>query len=304
MKRVLLTGATGFVGQQCLSVLGGRPFEIHAVSSSPFSETEETVRWHCVDLLKTRDAVELVAQVRPSYLLHTAWYTAPGKWANSLENLLWVQASLDLLREFFDQGGERAVFVGSNAEYDSRYGYCSEVLTPKRPSTFYGVCKNALRDLAIGYCELRGHSFSWGILFDLYGPNENPARLVPSVIISLLQGKSALCSSGHQVRDYLYVSDASEALVALLESTISGPINIASGSPIAVREIVSRIGDKLGQNHLIQMGALPAVNEPPLLVGDVSKIKKELGWQPLTSLDHGLERSIGWWKQNYLPLAT
>src|SRR5204862_6165408 len=103
-----------------------------------------------------------------------------------------------------------------------------------------------------------GVSTAWGRLFSVYGPHEHPKRLVPSVIRSLLAGEPAACSHGTQIRDYLFAQDAADALITLLESDITGPLNLASGQPIALRDIVQCLGTLLGRPDLIRLGAIPA----------------------------------------------
>jgi nucleoside-diphosphate-sugar epimerase len=297
MKRVLLTGATGFIGHGCIPLLLKLGYEVNAVTSRPLKNELLTVKWHQVDLLDFKQIPELLSSVKPTHLLHLAWYLVPGKLMSSSSNFLWVQASLELLRQFSEHGGTRAVFAGSSYEYDWNYGYCSESLTPKNPGNFYGLCKNSLQSMLNGYSTLAMLSSAWARIFFLYGPNEHPDRLVSSVICSLLRDEPARCSHGMQVRDYLHVYDVADALVSLLESEVQGPINIASGYPIALREIVMTIGRKLNRESLVQLGAIGArANDTPLVVGDIQRLSSELGWRPRYRLDQGLEQTIGWWR--------
>jgi nucleoside-diphosphate-sugar epimerase len=136
-------------------------------------------------------------------------------------------------------------------------------------------------------------------VFFLYGPHEHPDRLVSSVIRALLTNQAARTSHGNQVRDYLYVQDVADAFVNLLESDVTGPINIASGQPIALREITGRIADLLDRRDLLQLGAIPAApTDTPLVVADMSRAARDLpAWQPRVSLDEGLAASIRWWRE-------
>ncbi len=255
------------------------------------------VQWHRTDLLDTEQMSELLATVRPSHLLHFAWYAAPGKYWTSPENLRWVQASLGLLQAFAANGGQRVVMAGSCAEYDWRYGFCSEQVTPLAPATLYGTCKHALQTMVSAYAAQAGLSAAWGRIFFLYGPHEHPARLVASVIRSLLRGEPARCSHGNQVRDFLHVSDVADAFVTLLNSDVAGPVNVASGQPISIRDLVYRIAAKLDRADLIQLGALPtAADDPPLLMADVRRLRDEVGWLPSYDLETGLEQAIDWWE--------
>ena len=240
-----------------------------------------------------------MAELCPSHLLHLAWYVEPGQWVHSRQNFEWVRASLNLLSAFVDNGGKRATLAGSCAEYDWRYAYCKEDVTPLIPNTVYGTCKHALQQMFAEMSNRLGLSGVWGRIFFLYGPHEHPARLVSSVIRSLLQERSADCSHGEQMRDFLYVKDVANAFVALLENPVEGAVNIASGKPLALKKIILKIAHKLNRPDLVRLGALQTrANEPDLLVGDTTRLFKEIGWQPNYSLDQGLEETIAWWRNH------
>ena len=298
MKRVLLTGAGGFVGRHCLPALLAQGYEVHAVASRKHATPAlPGVHWYAVDLLDKRQISTLLAEVRPTHLLHCAWYAVPGKYWTARENFSWVETGLHLLEAFADQGGQRVVGVGSCAEYDWHDGHCSERVTALNPGTTYGVCKHAFQLLLTAFSEYAKLSSAWGRLFFLYGPHEPQERLVASAIRSILLEQPARCSHGQQIRDFLYVQDAADALVALLDSEVLGPVNIASGAPVAVREVVQMIADQLQRPNLIRLGALPsAENEPPLLLADVARLRDEVGWSPRYDLASGLAETISWWK--------
>ncbi len=298
MRKVLITGATGFIGSHCLAPLLARGYEVHALSSQISARHQADVVWHQADLLDNEQIAHLMAVVQPTHLLHLAWYILPGTdYFSAIENFAWVQASLELLQQFHDRGGERVVFVGSDAEYDANYGYCSTVHTPRNPSTFYGKCKNSLYSLFEAYIHQTGLSGAWARFFCPYGPHEHPQRLIPTAICALLDRQSARFSHGRQIRDFLYVQDCADALVTLLDSSMTGAINIASGQPTSLSTAISTIARKLNGEDLVLMGALPPrANDPPLVVADVRRLTDELGWQPQHSLETGLERTIEWWQ--------
>ena len=298
MKRVLLTGATGFIGRPCVAALRARGYEVHAVSSRP-QILDADVCHHVADLLDPRQVRDVLDAARPTHLLHLAWYAVPGRYASAPENLRWVQASLGLLQEFAARGGRRVVTAGTCAEYDGERGFCSEGMTPLRPVSLYGTCKHALEIMQNAWAAQTGTSAAWGRIFFLYGPHEHPSRLVASVITSLLRGEPARCSPGEQIRDFLHVADVADAFAALLDAdSVTGAVNIGSGVPVAVKEIVARIADRLGRRELVEMGARPAPpGEPPLLLADIRRLRDEVGWAPRHDLDGGLEQTIGWWKE-------
>lgn len=303
MKKVLVTGAGGFVGRHSLKTLVERGFEVHAVASKTLPTVNSDCIWHLANLLDHTSIKELVGQVKPTHLLHFAWcYTVPGQYWKSQDNFLWVQASLELLRQFREQGGDRVVIGGTCAEYDWKYGYCSELVTPLNPDTPYGICKNALQEIVSCYCETTSLSSAWGRIFFPYGAYEYPNRLVSSVILSLLKGEPARCSHGNQIRDFMYVQDVADAFVALLESEVTGSVNIGSGQAIAIKDVVYQIAHLIGRSDLVQLGAIAsAAKEAPLLVADVSRLSHEVGYFSQFDLETGLRESVNWWKKTLFP---
>jgi nucleoside-diphosphate-sugar epimerase len=298
MKKILITGASGFIGRQCLTPLLEKGFEVHALSRKSLPGFKKDVVWHCQNLLDEEKTRRLIKIVQPSHCLHLAWYTEPGTYSSSPDNLLWTAASIKLLRFFQQQGGQRFVGAGTCVEYDWRYGYCSEAVTPIEPATLYGICKSTVQKILASFSESTSLSSAWGRVFFLYGPYENPTRLAPAVIISLLRGELALCSLGDQLRDYMHVSDAANSFVCLLDSEVTGPVNIASGKPILIKDFIYKIAEQLNGFDKIRLGALPTKNKTAVIAADVARLNSEVGYNPKFNLVSGLEQTINWWKRN------
>jgi nucleoside-diphosphate-sugar epimerase len=294
VTRVLVTGATGFIGRQALPPLVAAGHEVHAVSSREAPQRADQVVWHRADLLVSPD---VVAEVAPEVLLHLAWYVEPGRFWTAPENVRWVEASLALLRTFAAVGGRRAVIAGTAAEYDwhSAGELCDEQRTPLRPATLYGAAKHALHLVAARYAEQANLGLAWGRIFFVYGPGEPEGRLVPSVGRALLAGEPVPTTSGDQIRDFMHVSDVARAFAALVDSQFIGAVNVASGEPVAVRAVVERLAAIAGHPELPQLGALPDREaDPPRIVADVSRLRNEVGFAARMGLPEGLERTLEW----------
>ena len=297
MKKVLITGGSGFIGRQTIEPLLACGFEIHCVGRDLNLDDANRVTYHSCNLLNAAARAALIKSVRASHLLHLAWVTAHGKFWTSPENHDWVKASIELAQEFSNAGGKRAVFAGTCAEYDWGHGRMFEDKTPLLPATLYGQSKNSLRESLTVLCPQIGLSWAWGRIFFLYGPHEGPNRLVASVILSLLRGEPARCSDGEQIRDLLHVADVARGFVTLLDSHFVGAVNVASGEESKIRDVVSLIGQKLNKKGLLDLGAIPrSANDPARITADSTRLKS-LGWNPLFDLDKGLDDAIAWWRK-------
>ena len=294
MKRVLVTGASGFIGLNSLPFLKRLGYEVHAVSGPQSMQPGDgAIRWHSANLLNTSDIESLLRVVKPTHLLHFAWYAIPGKFWTAHENLDWVIATIGLMRAFSDQGGQRAVMAGSCAEYDWNFDFCSEVSTPCRPTTLYGACKYSAQLLLDAWSSQGGMSSAWGRVFFLYGPREHSTRLVSHVITSLMDGEPARCTHGDQVRDFMHVEDIAAAFVALLDSDVRGVVNIASGEPLRLKDMTSCIADQLGRHDLVHLGAIQSsAADPPRLVADITRLRDEVGFKPVYNIFNGIAQTI------------
>ncbi len=301
MKRVVLTGASGFIGRHVISHLLERGFQVHAVSRAD-KLADSRVIWHQVDLFNPEAAGRLFATVRPELLLHMAWCTEAGTYWTSPENFRWVQTSLSLLEHFARQGGKRVVFAGSCAEYDWDAGELLENVSPVSTGSPYSACKNALCILLEAFCRQADMSYAWGRIFHLFGPHEHEQRFVPYVIRSLLQDNSVNCETPDDVRDYMYVDDVAGAFAALLDSRITGIINIASGKPVLIRDLVQKLATAAGKTHLVNYNT--AQDRISRVMANTRRLNHELQWTQRYTLDDALGKTIDWWRAQKMESVT
>jgi nucleoside-diphosphate-sugar epimerase len=293
VSRVLLTGATGFLGRQVLAALATAGHEVHAVARHRGAEATGVI-WHEADLLT---GCELVTQVDAEILVHLAWYAEHQTFWTSVENVRWVEASLALLRAFARTGGRRAVIAGSCAEYEwSREIYPETA--PLAPATLYGAAKHGLHVVARSLCRQLDVELAWARLFFLYGPFEAPGRFVPSLVLHLLRGEPTPMTEGTQRRDFLHSADAGSAFAALADSDLTGPFNVASGQALELRDLAWEIARRLDREELLQIGARPMrQGEPPVLQAEVTRLRDELAWSPRIDLAEGLDGVVAWWRE-------
>lgn len=290
--RVLVTGATGFVGRHALPALAGADAEVHAVARRT-GPAAAGVTWHEADVLDRPAMRALVERVRPTHVLHAAWFVEHGAFWSSPANVDWVAASLDLARHAAGAGCSRFVGVGTCVEYDWSDGGPGLRAEADRlaPAHLYGVAKNATRAVLEGLAAQAGTSFAWGRLFHLFGPGENPRRLVASLFEALREGRPAELASGRPVRDFLCTVEAGRALAALCLSQASGPVNVASGEGVAIADLARAIAALAGRPDLLRLGARPdPAGEAPRMVADIARLRHAVGFVPSGSREEWLER--------------
>ncbi len=305
---VMITGASGFVGSAIVRALrptarsGGRP--IVALGRRP-ADAPPDERWEQVDLLDPAAVDEVLARHRPATLIHAAWARSRrgGLW-DAPDNDQWRDAGMALFESFWQAGGTQVVGCGSCAEYAASDTPCREDATPIAPQSRYGRAKAELHDMAAARAGALGVSLTWARIFYLFGPHEAAARLVPSVIDSLLRGEAARTGSGLVRRDFALIDDVGHGIAALAHKGASGAYNVASGEAIRLRDLVTRIGDIIGRPELIRIGALPdRPGEAPLIAADVTRIARDTGWQASTPLDEALRQTIAW-RREHAPIAS
>ena len=307
-RRVLVTGAGGFIGRWSVPALLQRGFDVHAaVSPDPARPLPAQLRGatvHRVDLTEPQQARALVAELSPTHLLHFAWIATPGVYAASADNYRWLEAGRALLAGFLAAGGERAVAAGSSAEYAvAGAGLCVEGRSALADAAGapaaspYAACKLVLQrewESAVGGAGARG---AWGRIFFQFGPAEHPDRLVASVIRALLSRREALCTHGRQIRGFMHVADVGAAFAALLDAEVEGPVNIGSDRSISIAGLIDIIAGEIGRRDLVRLGARPApAGEPGVLVADARRLRDEVGFTPRFGLESGIADAVAWWR--------
>jgi nucleoside-diphosphate-sugar epimerase len=293
--KLLITGASGFIGHHLIDHLEqAGELEVHALSRSAH-KSRRNVHWHQADFFDEDKGLNCLKQIKPTHLLHLAWCTTPGQYWSSPENASWLDASVLMANTFFEQGGQRFIGAGSCAEYEGNDGMCREEDTHILPQSNYGASKAklfaALEDL-----NKHGASCAWGRVFWTYGPGENSHRLVPYVINNLLKKEIAVCTGGTQIRDYLHVKDVAAAFKVLLDSDTRGAINIGSGNPIAIKDLVSLIGAKMGAPELLRFAPLSSdAQSHDTVCADVTRLAAS-GFRAQIDLPSGIEQTIKWWR--------
>jgi len=301
--KVLITGASGFVGSHVARLLVAEGCEVYALVR------ESSNRWRIQDILPSMYLwqSDLVAfenvntylqEIKPELCIHLAWYAVPGKYLNSQENLDSIQASINLLSQLAELGCKRFVGIGTCFEYDLSLGYLSESSLTK-PITLYAATKVALSTILQQFAQITEMEVAWIRLFYQYGPMEDERRLIPGIISSLLRDEVVKTTKGEQIRDFLHIEDVASAIWAVAKSNVSGVVNVGSGQPVTVGQIALELGNLLGKPDLIHLGALPyRPNDPMFICANNELLRKKTDWTQKYNLTTGLKNTIKWYKDH------
>lgn len=265
-------------------------FDVHTVARGPIARSGH----HPADLLDAAQRVQLLDSVRPSHLLHVAWYVAPGAYWTASENDAWADASESLFARFFAGGGTRLLGVGTSAEYDWRFGDLSES-APLEGTTPYGISKRRAFEAAAATAARHDGSAAWARLFMVYGPAERPDRFVPTMIRAMLEGARARCSPADAERDFIHVRDVAAALLAIISSDIDGPVNVGSGVGTTLRHVVETLQGIIPSRAVIDFEG--GGGDHPRVVADAKRLRDEVGFRPGFGLEEGLADAVAWWSR-------
>lgn len=295
-KRIMVTGASGLIGHAVVEQLSRRSeYEVIAVTSGRNQmRFPDGVRVEGADLLDEDARVKLMERVQPDMMIHYAWGLENNRFLGSEGNIRWLEVSLRLLELFCSNGGKRFLFAGAASEYgDGGIGY---VETPSEQTyTIYGVCKLAMDRVGTVFCRDHGVEFITARYSSVYGPEDDrPGRALPLAIQTLLRGETFVCGKPWNIWDYIYIDDAVEATVRLMESGYCGPMNIASGRPTLMKDIFQMAADIIGCPERMQCDE--SATGGKVFVVNISNMRSVLHYTCPTLLRDGLEKTVAWWR--------
>src|SRR5262245_6608668 len=244
--------------------------------------------------LEDIDAVQRwLEEHRPDAVVHLAWYARPKDYLVSPENERSLETAARLAGAVFASGCGKLVGVGTCLEYAAALRPVVET-DPVAPASPYARAKHEAYRRASDLAARAGAQLAWARVFHLYGPGEDPSRLVPTVAASLARGEPIDVTAGEQVRDYMHVADVAAGIARLARPDASGVYNVCSGTARPLRELLLAVGHLKGRADLIRFGARPyAPDEVMYLAGRSDRIRS-LGWAPrFETLESGLRDALG-----------
>lgn len=291
--RILITGAAGFVGAATTQVALASGHEVHALTrrANPprLAALNGNLTKHVADLSDATAVNRVLDDIKPDIVIHSAWEGVGGTLRAGDIQFENIRTSMTLIDAAISSGARKFVGIGSQAEYGRYDRRIAETDLP-RPTMLYGAAKLSAYHLTRQRAREAGMAFAWLRLFSVYGPDDNPNWLIPSVAASLLRGISPECTLGTQCWDYLHIDDvAVGTLAAAVTPDATGLFNLSSGEPVTVRAIIERLRDLVAPGLAINFGSIPFGPDQVMhLEGDNSRLKAATGWNPVVKTLEGL----------------
>ena len=287
-SRVLVTGASGFLGTHLCDRLLSSGAEVHAVSRIDRDAGSTGMRWQCSDFDSEVEVARVLRAVRPDVIYHLGGHvTAAPEVTHVLPTFSSLLAStVHVLLRATELGCRRIILAGSFTEPVDAGGV---------PGSPYAAAKWCASAYARLFRALYGTPVIVARTFMTYGPRQHESKVIPHVISSLLGGRAPRLSSGARVADWIYVDDAVDGLLAAAAAPAAvKEIDLGTGRLTSLREVVDMIVDILRPAVQPEYGALPDRPHETARAADVERSQTLLGWRATTTLHSGLERTIAW----------
>jgi nucleoside-diphosphate-sugar epimerase len=307
MKRVLLTGGTGFVGANLTRRLLREGHEVHLLvhrgyTSWRIAAIASEVQLHQVDLSDAETLSTVVERIRPEWVFHLAAY---GAYSSQLNIHKMIQTNItgtvNLVEACLKTGFDSFVNTGSSSEYGFK-GHAPSETDWIEPNSNYAITK-ASATLFCRYIAMSRHTRLVTLrLYSVYGPYEDPTRLIPTLIVRGLQGELPVLVQPNVARDYVFIEDVDDAYMIAVskdEKEYGAIYNIGTGIETSLLKVVenARVAMRIAAEP--QWGSMPNRGwDTTVWLADNRLAREKLGWHPKYTFEQGLLRTIEWFGGN------
>lgn len=293
-QKILVTGASGFLGMNLCRRLSGCGANVTGISRSPEPVESHCRQWLRADMSDIDAVQDAFTTAEPQIIFHLSGH---GVGSPDLEHVLPtfrndLLTTVNVLTVAAKKQVRRFIMAASLEEPQPG-------ATDALPSTPYAAAKWASSSYAKMFHRLYGTPVVITRPMMAYGPGQKSHKLIPYVICSLLKGQSPKLSSGNRGADWVYVSDVSDGmLAAAVTPGVEGcSFDLGSGTLVTIRDLVEQIAEIIANGVVPQFGALPDRPMEKVRIANIAEPAEKLGWKQSTPLRAGLEQTIEWYRK-------
>jgi UDP-glucose 4-epimerase len=291
--KVLVTGASGFIGKHLCHSLVQQGAEVHGISRTSQNLQGMSIKWWQADLTDAATTKRIMNEVRPDVIFHLAAYAWGGR---ELDLVLptfngCMTTTVNVLLAATEVGCHRIVIPGSLEEPFPGEGNAV-------PSSPYAAAKLGGTLYALMFHELYGTPAVIVRIFMTYGPGQHRDKLIPYLIRSLTRGEKPKLHSGSRPVDWIFIDDVVRGLMVVAQTPgLEGQrVDIGSGVLVSIRDTASLLSRLIGQEVLPPNGAFPDRPNEQVRIADISTSFRLTGWKPEVPFEQGLSRTIDWYE--------
>lgn len=310
-KKILVTGAEGFIGSHLVDLLADTDAEVRAfVLYNSFNDwgwldTFPEEKKKKLDILTgdVRDPISIKEAMKGiDVVFHLAAliaipysYQATGSYIDTN-----INGTLNILQSAREAGVERVLVTSTSEVYGTARYVPIDENHPRQGQSPYSATKIGADALAESFFRSFGLPVTIVRPFNTYGPRQSARAVIPTIITQLLSGREEISlGSLEPTRDLVYVKDTSRGFIEIARcpELIGQDVNIATGREISVGELAKSLISMINPKARIVIGPerfRPKKSEVQRLLGDTTRLEKTTGWKPTTPLDEGLAETIRW----------
>jgi UDP-glucose 4-epimerase len=303
-KRVLVTGGSGFIGSHLVSSLlrMGAKVAVTVRYGNIIKNIRLADCWSCIEVieadLRNRGALQAIRGFDPEVIFHLAAYQHVGQSFGQVEECFDVNAKGTA--NLFDVCNKvrKFIYIATSEVYGLQESVPFIETMEPRPLSPYSITKYA----GEMYCRMQqqlkgGPSVVLLRPFNAFGPYQSTKAIIPELIVKALRGEPIRTTPGEQTREFNFVTNLTDGMILAAQhgGEIDGPMNLAGGEEVPIRDLVRKIAELTESRSVVEIGALPyRPNEIWQMRGDATRARQLLGWKPRVSLEEGLKITIDW----------
>ena len=306
--KILVTGATGFVGSNLVRRLSSNGHDIHILTRRSSNKWRlmdcfSDLHNHTIDLLNQEELKGLMTEIEPDVIFHLATSGMYGGVQRPDREVIETNllGTVNLINACNDIDYKCFVNTGSSSEYGPKKEPMKETDICE-PINFYGISKCAATLYGQSIAQTKDKPIIGLRLFSPFGPFDDKSRLMTYAITNALKNKPLLLGNPNAVRDYIYIEDVLDVYLQSIEiaSGLKGEVfNVGSGSQITVTYIVNKIIEITDSQSEIKWNSFSGrAHDTEKWEADIEKVSRSFNWRPKYHIDDGIRQTISWFENN------